>query len=91
MLVSTYLEDSQARLTHLFEVQDAKALRDSAHSFKGSSSNMGAAGLARLCCDLEHLPLAASQAEVCALREQIHSEFVQVRTAFLAMLATDAH
>lgn len=90
MLVTTYLEDSQARLTRLLEAQDPKALRDSAHSFKGSSSNMGATALARLCCDLEQLPLAAPQAEVCALREQIHSEFMQVRAAFLAVLATDA-
>lgn len=90
MLVRTYLEDSQARLTRLLEAQDPKTLRDSAHSFKGSSSNMGAAGLARLCCELEHLPLAAPQAEVCALREQINSEFIQVRAAFLTVLATDA-
>jgi HPt (histidine-containing phosphotransfer) domain-containing protein len=33
---------------------DAEALRQAAHSLKGSSSQIGAVQVARLCADLEH-------------------------------------
>jgi HPt (histidine-containing phosphotransfer) domain-containing protein len=85
LLVDTYLKDSQERLTRLLQAVDPQAVRDGAHSFKGSSSNMGAALLAQLCCDLEHLPLDAPVPEVSALLEQISTEFIRVREAFSAL------
>lgn len=52
-LLETFLEDSERRLSQLHEAKDAGELGLAAHSFKGSSSNMGAVGLAELCRQLE--------------------------------------
>jgi histidine phosphotransfer protein HptB len=52
-LLETFLEDSERRLSQLHEAKDADELGMAAHSFKGSSSNMGAMGLAALCQQLE--------------------------------------
>ncbi|MDZ3993175.1 Hpt domain-containing protein [Pseudomonas sp. Teo4] len=52
-LLETFLEDSERRLSQLHEAKNADELGIAAHSFKGSSSNMGAVGLASLCQQLE--------------------------------------
>ncbi|HDS1734481.1 Hpt domain-containing protein [Pseudomonas sp. BP8] len=52
-LLETFLEDSERRLSQLHGARDAAELGMAAHSFKGSSSNMGAVGLAALCQQLE--------------------------------------
>ncbi|WP_296264299.1 MULTISPECIES: Hpt domain-containing protein [unclassified Pseudomonas] len=52
-LLQTFLEDSERRLSQLHEAKDASELGLAAHSFKGSSSDMGAVGLAELCRQLE--------------------------------------
>nr|WP_189660027.1 Hpt domain-containing protein [Pseudomonas farsensis] len=52
-LLDTFLEDSERRLSQLHQAKDAAELGMAAHSFKGSSSNMGAVGLAGLCQELE--------------------------------------
>ncbi|MDH0300299.1 MULTISPECIES: Hpt domain-containing protein [unclassified Pseudomonas] len=52
-LLETFLEDSERRLHQLHEAKNASELGLVAHSFKGSSSNMGAVGLAGLCQQLE--------------------------------------
>ncbi|AGN79977.1 MULTISPECIES: Hpt domain-containing protein [Pseudomonas] len=52
-LVKTFLDDSERRLSQLHAAKSAEELGAAAHSFKGSSSNMGAVALARLCQQLE--------------------------------------
>ena len=52
-LVETILEDSECRVGQLHAAKSAPELRAAAHSFKGSSSNMGAMVLASLCQQLE--------------------------------------
>jgi len=52
-LLETFLQDSEKRLSQLHEAKDPSELGLAAHSFKGSSSNMGAVGLAELCRQLE--------------------------------------
>lgn len=52
-LLETFLEDSERRLSQLHGAKNATELGLAAHSFKGSSSNMGAVGLAALCQQLE--------------------------------------
>lgn len=52
-LLETFLEDSERRLSQLHGAKNAVELGMAAHSFKGSSSNMGAVGLAALCQQLE--------------------------------------
>lgn len=52
-LLDTFLSDSEERLDQLRSTHEAHDLSLVAHSFKGSSSNMGAIRLARLCAELE--------------------------------------
>nr|WP_189665599.1 Hpt domain-containing protein [Pseudomonas oryzicola] len=52
-LVQTFLDDSERRLSQLHAARSAEELGAVAHSFKGSSSNMGAVALAGLCQQLE--------------------------------------
>lgn len=52
-LVQTFLDDSERRLGQLHAAKSAEELGAAAHSFKGSSSNMGAVALAGLCQQLE--------------------------------------
>ncbi|WP_312935404.1 Hpt domain-containing protein [Pseudomonas sp.] len=52
-LLQTFLDDSERRLSQLHDAKDASELGLAAHSFKGSSSDMGAVGLAELCRQLE--------------------------------------
>ncbi|MCH8551279.1 MAG: Hpt domain-containing protein [Natronospirillum sp.] len=55
-LMTTFLEDSQRRIEAIREAQtDLDDLRRAAHAFKGSSSNVGARGLANCCQALESL------------------------------------
>jgi HPt (histidine-containing phosphotransfer) domain-containing protein len=55
-LIAVYLHDTPPRLATLHEAvahTDAEVLRRAAHSLKGSSSQIGAVQVARLCADLE--------------------------------------
>ena len=52
-LLDTFLSDSEERLGQLHNAREACDLTLVAHSFKGSSSNMGAIRLAHLCGLLE--------------------------------------
>jgi PAS domain S-box-containing protein len=64
-LLAVYLRDTPPCLAALHEAvarADAEALRRAAHSLKGSSSQIGAVQVARLCADLEE------QASTTALR-----------------------
>src|SRR5205085_6385792 len=56
-LIAVYLRDTPPRLAALREAVarvDAEAVRREVHSLKGSSSQIGAVQMARLCTDLEH-------------------------------------
>jgi HPt (histidine-containing phosphotransfer) domain-containing protein len=53
ILVDTFLADSEQRLQLLKQAANATQFLETAHSFKGSSSNMGAIRLADLCHELE--------------------------------------
>jgi len=83
-LVDTFLEDSERRLSQLHEAKSADELALSAHSFKGSSSNMGALILARLCEQLEerarHQPLYGIE----DLISRIDQEYLEVQRFYRA-------
>ena len=56
VLIDTFLSDAEQRLTALRDYLgsgDSAGLRSTAHSFKGSCSNIGAPQLARLCARVE--------------------------------------
>jgi HPt (histidine-containing phosphotransfer) domain-containing protein len=83
-LVDTFLLDSEERLQQLTVAADAMQLLEAAHSFKGSSSNMGAIRLAELCHDLEQRAKEQNLSGIEALVAEIAREFAQVRPLYEA-------
>ena len=82
VLLETFLADSEERLRVLRKPEDAVELMNAAHSFKGSSSNMGAIHLAALCHELEQRARQHSLAGVETLVGEIDSEFAIVRPLY---------
>ncbi|WP_411378951.1 Hpt domain-containing protein [Pseudomonas sp. MPB26] len=81
-LLETFLDDSQKRVEALRKARDdAKALGRIAHSFKGSSGNLGAVRLEQLCQRLE-AESAGATADLGALVDQIDQEFAFVRPLY---------
>ena len=81
-LLDTFLDDSQKRVEALRVARgDAKALGRIAHSFKGSSGNLGAVRLAQLCQRLEVESVGATS-DLGALVDQIDHEFALVRPLY---------
>ncbi|MFZ5755945.1 MAG: Hpt domain-containing protein [Pseudomonadota bacterium] len=88
VLVRTFLADSDARMSALRVAAvtgDARALRETAHSFKGSSLNIGARHLAALCYDVEQCARADDLAAAMALLTEVDAELKLVAT----LLAVD--
>ena len=81
-LLDTFLDDSKKRIDALRKSRgDAKALGRIAHSFKGSSGNLGAVRLAQLCQRLEAESVELT-ADLGALVDQIDHEFALVRPLY---------
>ncbi|TFF41636.1 Hpt domain-containing protein [Pseudomonas sp. RIT623] len=78
-LLETFLEDSERRLSQLHEAKDASELGMAAHSFKGSSSNMGAMGLAALCQQLEERVRQQPLYGIEDLINRIDKEYLEVQ------------
>ncbi|MHC8315502.1 Hpt domain-containing protein [Pseudomonas sp. LB3P31] len=84
VLLDTFLDDAEDRLRLLRQPKDAVHLMETAHSFKGSSSNMGAQRLAELCNELEQRAKVASPADLTQLVSEIGIEFAIVRPLYEA-------
>lgn len=82
MLLDTFLKDSEERLSQLRSATNAEKLGHAAHSFKGSSSNMGAVGLAELCQQLEDRVNKHALFGIEDLINQIEREFKTVRQLY---------
>ncbi len=78
VLLETFLADSQERLRQLHKADDAIALIATAHSLKGSSSNMGAIRLAELCHQLEQRANELSLDGIETLVAEIDGELARV-------------
>lgn len=84
LLVDTFTNDSVARIESISEAiasGEPDAIRRSAHSFKGSSGNMGAPRLTELCRLLEELGHNGQVEGSHELMEQIVEEYEQVKQA----------
>jgi HPt (histidine-containing phosphotransfer) domain-containing protein len=87
VLLDTFLADSEERLCLLQTAcrsGHAENLRQAAHSFKGSCSNMGAVLLAELCRELEEIARLELLDEAPELIERIEREFAIVRILYRA-------
>jgi HPt (histidine-containing phosphotransfer) domain-containing protein len=83
-LLDTFLADSESRLRELKISDDAATLANVAHSFKGSSSNMGAVRLAELCHELEQRVKVISVAATRKMVDDSPGEFAIVRPVYEA-------
>ncbi|WP_039913877.1 Hpt domain-containing protein [Cellvibrio mixtus] len=83
LLIETFTQDSTERLKKLQELiqgNDADLIRRAAHSFKGSSSNIGAQQLSALCAALEKKALAGELENLTVDVARIEQEFQLVLT-----------
>ncbi|MHA7878418.1 MAG: Hpt domain-containing protein [Saccharospirillum sp.] len=80
-LVHTFIQDSQQRIDDLqatIASTVAQDVRHVAHSFKGSSLNLGAVRLSELCRQLEEMARQGRLYRAQECLEQIRAEFHQV-------------
>lgn len=88
-LLDVFLKDSEQRVVQLRRVIDSpaldlQALSLDAHSFKGSTANMGALQLSELCRQLEDLTRLGKREGIEQLIDDIHDEYLTVRRIFAA-------
>lgn len=82
LLIDTFVQDSTDRiqtLRNLINGTDSDLIRRAAHSFKGSSSNIGASQLSALCSALEQKALANDFNGLTDDVNAIEKEFDQVQ------------
>lgn len=80
-LIDTFLNDSRMRIPLLHEQLasgDIESLRQTAHSLKGSSGNLGATALSELCFQVEKQAKQQQTEGLNTVLEQIESEFHRV-------------
>ena len=85
-LLDTFLSDSQERLDQLKSAHLASDLTLVAHSFKGSSSNMGAIRLAQLCGILEDRAKKSPLVGIDELVSKVTAEYKMVRRLYVQEL-----
>ena len=83
-LLDVFLADSEERLKVLRTADSAALLVETAHSFKGSCSNMGALRLTELCHQLEQQAKDLPWAAVQELVREIDREFAGIRPLYEA-------
>lgn len=82
VLIQTYLADSRSRIEGLKQAladQNAPQFAKTAHSFKGSSINIGAPRLGELCFEAEQLGKAGALEQAPALLERVEAEYREVQ------------
>lgn len=89
-LLRTFVVDSEQRIAAIdaaLTAADVEALRRAAHSFKGSTSNIGTLGMAELCRQLEELARSGTTAGGAELLALLRVEFdcVQQEISSLAV------
>lgn len=96
LLVEVFMDDSVTRINEMVQLLDNPSFSTSsaaslenlglmAHSFKGSTGNMGATHLSELCLQLEEQGrgiVATDEARIRLLVSQIEAEFTAVRNIF---------
>ena len=88
VLVQSFIRDGQQRLQALRQAlasQDREALRAQAHSFKGSSSNLGAVQVCEQCLALETLASSGDIAQAPVMLETLEAAFHKASAALEAV------
>lgn len=82
ILIQTYITDSSERIEALHQAltgDDQDAFAKTAHSFKGSSINIGACRLGDLCLTAEQIGREGRLEEARQLLPELEAEFITVR------------
>jgi len=80
-LIELFLRDTPVKIQSMQSAiarSDGLALQESAHSLKGSASNLGARRLAKLCADLERLPKEGKLTGASELFGKVREEYGRV-------------
>lgn len=88
-LLHTFATDSIARIAAIEQATaaaDAEALRRAAHSFKGSSGNMGAFRLSDLCRQIEEFARDGAPDRCPPLVAELSGEFARVEAELQSLL-----
>lgn len=86
-LVASFQQDGERRIAAMREAlaaADMEALRATAHSFKGSSGNVGAAQVAAACLAMEKAAQASNSSEAAAVLDSLDSRFQAALAALAA-------
>lgn len=85
LLIDQYVDEATSQLEMLKDAKmrhDARVLKATAHSLKGSSATIGAKRLAALCADMERRSAAGSDDTITPdMMAEVDHEFVKVRAA----------
>jgi len=84
-VLNAYLDDAPERIDEMtsgLAKLDREAVREAAHSLKGSSANVGAVRMFRLCADLERAVVAGDMVGVERRMGAIREEFDRLRNLF---------
>ena len=90
VLIETYLKDSSDRISYLRTAigsSDPDAFAKTAHSFKGSSVNIGAPRLGALCLKAEEAGLENRLGDAGNVVDDIETEFQRVEQTLKRFLA----
>jgi CheY-like chemotaxis protein len=85
-LFKSYLDSTPgliAKARHALRTPGSPELRQAVHSLRGTSGNLGAHQLARICGDLEQAAEGKDTALMMELFHRLEAEFARVRTAML--------
>lgn len=89
-LLKIFLSDSEVRVKNLKSAHlenDHDNVRSLAHSFKGSSSNIGAHALSELCKEVEVLAKDGGALDARRLIDEIDAEFQLVSSELMKVVA----
>jgi HPt (histidine-containing phosphotransfer) domain-containing protein len=89
-LLRAFLSDSEMRIKGLksaYAANDHDDARIIAHSFKGSSGNIGARGLSQLCKELEELAKGERTSDAGSLIDGLEAEFLCVSTELMDVVS----
>ena len=86
-LIDLFLKEAVAHLAGLrnsLAAQDARAFEHAAHTLKGSSGNLGATALSRLCGELQDVGHEADWTRAAEVLPRVEAEFHTVKADLLA-------
>ena len=89
ILIETFITDSDERVESLksaIETQDANAVREIAHGFKGSSSNLGAVRLSEVSFELESMGRDSCLDNASLKYNDLLSAYSEVREYFNSLI-----